>query len=99
MEHEENRPVRKNLINVEQESVEKIFQQRPDEISKKETWKNFRPRFKRDIGKVRQGKQRILEEVGEWTRELEKRTEEEVCGNRGPEQGHDVPLCPCAHLR
>jgi hypothetical protein len=54
MKHEETGSVRKDLVNVEQESVEEVFQHCPDKVSKEEAGKNFRPGFQRDVGKVRE---------------------------------------------
>jgi len=53
MQHEENGSVRKDLVNVEQESVKEVFQQRPYKVPKEEAWEHSSPRFKWNIGEVR----------------------------------------------
>ena len=43
VEDKENRAVRKDLVNVEQETVEEVFQKRPNEISKEKARNYFGP--------------------------------------------------------
>lgn len=43
VEHKENRAVGKDLVDVEQETMEEVFQKRPNEISEEKARKHFSP--------------------------------------------------------
>lgn len=53
MKHKKQWSVREDLVYMEQESVQEVFQQRPDEIAEEETWHELGPGVKGDIGNMR----------------------------------------------
>jgi hypothetical protein len=56
------RSVRKNLVYMEQESMEEVFQQGPDEISEEETRHELGPGVKGYIGDMGEWESRMLKE-------------------------------------
>jgi hypothetical protein len=99
VQQDENGLVGKQFINMEEESMERVLQDRPDDIADEEAQHRFNKGVDRGVKHCVHGKRGVGEEGWESCRPLDQGTEEEVPGDREPEDRYDVPLGPCEHLK
>ena len=90
-----NGMVGKEIINVEQEAMEHIFQNRPDEVSKEDARSGFCECLGGDAREdgCRVWIERCVDKVREGMRETDERANEEVRGNWEPDERYDEPFC------
>lgn len=81
--------IRQPVIDVEQESMHAVFNDRPYEVSEEEAHQCLGEGGCRDEGQVRET--RNEEDGGVDASELKSGTGEEVCNDREPEGGDDIP--------
>lgn len=102
MHSERSRMIGKEIIDVEEEAMEYVFQQRPDEVAEKETCGRLGERG----GGTREGKQDNERSQGvggerwKWSGyiELSKRSQVEVPSDRKPDDRYDIPRRACEYL-
>lgn len=100
MECQEGTLVRKIVIHMEQESMQGVFENCPNQITREETKHGFGKCRARDRTKELEWCKRVLGESRQSRRdgELHQRTDEKICGDREPESGHHIPNSPGKHL-
>lgn len=98
MQQDESWRVWKEVVDVEQESVHHILQDRPDHVPCKETREGLRDGIAGNEANVGNGQRRIVEEAGQRRRELKHRPQEKVQGDGPPDHGDDPPLCSRAYF-
>ena len=99
VEGKERGRVGKVEVNMEEEPVEGIFQERPDNVAKEEASSRLREGGQREGQEVCEGEAGLTPEGRKGPRELEHGAKEEVRGDGAPEHRYDIPRRPGEDLQ
>ena len=87
VQHERERVVRQVVVEVEEEAVEKVLEERPDDVANHEADAGLEERGRGQAGERGHREARVRREGGDGARELEDGAQAEVRGNGQPDDG------------
>lgn len=100
VEHEGPVAVREVVVQVEEEAVKDVLQQRPDQVTREEAGNELDHRASRHSREEVQLERPLKDILGNdpRIRKLQERKVGDEGGNRGPDDRHDIPLRASEHL-